>query len=175
MKITLLENAQEIRAQFIKKFVMSWEEFQDKHKNWIIKLKEQNFSIDFNWYKNAHLWDKMDPAFTPASFADALAYLRNYTENILFMSEQDEDTYYNGEEIVNFVAQADPHDLVNQIEHEWFNDYKLLEQNMYDPNAFLPQDLYVFDFSMKWCVAFTHETDSVYPESRYCIICTLED
>ena len=117
----------------------------------------------------------MDPAFTPASFAEALAYLRNYTENILFMSEQDEDTYYNGEEIVNFVAQADPHDLVNQIEHEWFNDYKLLEQNMYDPDAFLPQDLYVFDFSMKWCVAFTHETDSVYPESRYCIICTLED
>ena len=58
MKITLLENAQEIRARFIKKFVMSWEEFQDKHKNWIIKLKEQNFSIDFNWYKNAYcvLW-----------------------------------------------------------------------------------------------------------------------
>ena len=82
---------------------------------------------------------------------------------------------YNGEEIVNFVAQADPHDLVNQIEHEWFNDYKLLKRNMYDPDAFLPQDLYVFDFSMKWCVAFTHETDPVYPESRYCILCTLED
>ena len=51
---------------------------------------------------------------------------------------------------------------------------------MYDADAFLPEDLYVFDASMKWCVVFTHETIDWESEidnpmkaaqTRYCIIC----
>ena len=53
---------------------------------------------------------------------------------------------------------------------------------MYDADAFLPEDLYVFDLSMKWCVVFTHETTDwkseidnpmKAAESRYCIICKI--
>ena len=50
---------------------------------------------------------------------------------------------------------------------------------MYNPDAVLPEDLYVFDESMTWLVVFTHETtdwefDENNPmkqaETRYCII-----
>ena len=53
---------------------------------------------------------------------------------------------------------------------------------MYDPDAMLPEDLYVFDLSMEWCVVFTHETTDweseldnpmKATESRYCIICII--
>ena len=35
MKIVLLNNAEEIRKQFMQHFVLSWEEFQVKQKDWI--------------------------------------------------------------------------------------------------------------------------------------------
>ena len=78
------------------------------------------------------------------------------------------------------IAEADAHSLAEKIEQEWFDSYRLAMQNMYDPDAILPEDLYVFDTSMKWCVVFTHETTDweselddpmKAAESRICIIC----
>ena len=72
--------------------------------------------------------------------------------------------------------------LAEKIEQEWYDSYRLAMQNMYDPDAILPDDLYVFDSSMNWCVVFTHETTDweseiddplKAAESRYCIICNL--
>lgn len=51
---------------------------------------------------------------------------------------------------------------------------------MYTPDAYFPSEVYVFDTSLTWCVAFTHETtdwESEHDnpkkaaESRVCIIC----
>ena len=50
---------------------------------------------------------------------------------------------------------------------------------MYNPDAVLPEELYVFNESMTWLIVFTHETadwkfDENNPmkqaETRYCII-----
>ena len=80
-----------------------------------------------------------------------------------------------------FIFEADSYELAETIEREWYDTYRLAEQNMYDPDALLPEDLYVFNSSMEWCVVFTHETtdwevelDDMMKaaESRYCIICT---
>ena len=87
---------------------------------------------------------------------------------------------YHGKKLVDFVAEADAQTLAARIEQEWYGSYRLTAQNMYDPDAFLPDDLYVFDATMKWCVVFTHETADWGSEienpmkaaqTRYCIIC----
>ena len=78
------------------------------------------------------------------------------------------------------IKEKAAHTLAARIEQEWYDSYRLAEQNMYDADAFLPEDLYVFDASMKWCVVFTHETTDWESEidnpmkaaqTRYCIIC----
>ena len=59
MKIQLLENALEIRNEFINNFVLSWDEFQIKQKDWIAEMAKNKYTIDINWYKQAYLWDKL--------------------------------------------------------------------------------------------------------------------
>ena len=92
------------------------------------------------------------------------------------MTEKGEKNIFKGKKTVDFIAETDAHALAAKIEQEWYDSYRLAEQDMYD--AILPDDLYVFDYSMQWCVVFTHETtnwesDSLMKvaESRYFIIC----
>ncbi len=180
MNIRLLENAMDIRESFISHFVMPWEEFKIQHKEWIDENSKTDYPIDNEWYKNAYMWDRMSPDYPSVSMEDALAFLCKNSGLVLFMTEKDEEVYYQGENLINFVAEADVHTLAKQIEKEWYDSYRLAEQNMYDPEMFLPEDLYVFDLSMKWCVVFTHEITDYESEcenpmkaaeSRVCIIC----
>ena len=187
MNIKLLDNAEEIRKKFIECFVLSWEEFQIKQKEWISQMAERNYSIDIEWHKYAYMWDKMNTAFPRVSMKEALAFLRQRNDDVLFMSEDvshhaPRHLFFKNEKYIGFVAQAESDALAALIEKEWFEDYRLGMQNMYNPHPVLPADLYVFDFSMKWCVVFTHETTDWESElddpmkaadSRYCIICDL--
>lgn len=180
MDIKLLDNALQIRQTFINRFLLTWEEFQVQHKEWIAKNAGSRFPITIEWYKRSFMWDIRNSNFLGASMDEALSFLRQHSGPVLFMSELGEDTYYRGERIVDFVAEADTHTLASRIRKEWFDSYALTQQNMYDPDAFLPEDLYVFDMSLQWCVVFTHETKywesevddpMKAAESRYCIIC----
>ena len=182
MQFKLLDNIAEIRDAFLNRFVMSWEEFQIKQKEWIAEMAKTNYPINIEWYEQSYMWDRMNPGFPRVSMEEALAFLKEHCGTVLFMSEKGEDTYYQGKKLINFVAEADADTLALRIEQEWFDSYKLAEQNMYDADAFLPEDLYVFDLSMKWCVVFTHETTDweseidnpmKAAESRYCIICKI--
>lgn len=185
MKIQLLENATEIRNSFINTFVLSWDEFQVKQKDWIAEIAKNKYMIDINWYNQAYLWDKLNFDFSVATFSDALSALKTHVGKVLIMSEDGtlccpSELFYNNEKVKNFVAQVDVKELAKLIEDEWYDSYKLAAQNMYNPDAVLPEDLYVFDESMTWLVVFTHETtdwefDENNPmkqaETRYCIIC----
>ena len=184
MKIQLLENALEIRNEFINNFVLSWDDFQVKQKDWIAEMAKNNYAIDINWYKQAYLWDKLNFDFPVASFSDALSALKAHAGKVLIMSEGEtlccpSELFYNNQKIKNFVAKVEVQELAALIEEEWFDFYKLAAQNMHKPNPILPEDLYVFDESMTWLVVFTHETtdwdfDENNPmkqaETRYCII-----
>ena len=180
MQFKLLDNIAETRDAFLNHFVMSWEEFQIKQKEWIAEMAKTNYPINIEWYEQSYMWDKMSPDFPRVSMGEALAFLKEHCGTVLFMSEKGEDTFYQGKKLIDFIAEADANTLATKIEQEWFDSYKLAEQNMYDADAFLPEDLYVFDLSMKWCVVFTHETTDwkseidnpmKAAESRYCIIC----
>ena len=184
MKIQLLENALEIRNDFISHFVLSWEEFQTKQKAWIAEMAKNKYAIDINWYKQAYLWDKLNVDFSVATFSNALSELKTRTGKVFIMSEDHtlcglRELLYHNEKVQNFVAQVDVQELAKLIEEEWYDSYELAAQDMYNPDAVLPKDLYVFDESMTWLVVFTHETtdwefDENNPitqaETRYCMI-----
>ena len=182
MNIKLLDNTNDISKAFMDRFVMSWDEFQVKQKDWIAKMAETNYPITIDWYEKAYMWDRMNPDFPRASMEAALVFLKKQSGPVYFMTEKGEDTYYRGKKLVDFIAEEDAHTLAARIEKEWYDSYRLTAQNMYDPDAFLPEDLYVFDASMNWCVVFTHETTDCESEvdnpmkaaeSRYCIICKI--
>lgn len=182
MKIKLLDNTKDIRDAFINRFVMSWEEFQVELKDWIATMEKKNYPIDIAFYERSYLWDKMHSDFPRVSMDEALAFLREQSGPVLFMSENSAVPCYRGKMPVDFIAEADAHELAVRIEQEWYDSYRLAEQNMYDPDAFLPVDLYIFDLTMTWCVVFTHETTDweseldnpmKAAESRYCIICKI--
>ena len=185
MKLTLLDNAAELRARFFERFVMTWEEFQTTHADWIAALADKGHTIDRNWYTQAYMWDRMSPTFPSVPFRDALAILRSVAEPVLFLSEAPDHLsrprlFHEGEPHTDFAAVCDGAALADLLEEEWFEEYRLAEQNMYNPNRVLPYEVYVTDRDMSWFIAFTHETtdwDSELTdpmkaaESRYCI-CT---
>ena len=180
MNLKLLDNTKDISKAFIDRFVMSWEEFQVKQKAWIAEMAKPQYPINIDWYEQSYMWDRMNPDFPCVSMEEALAFLREHSGPVFFMTEKGEDIYYQGKKSVDFIAEADAHTLAARIKQEWYDSYRLAEQNMYDADAFLPDDLYVFDSSMMWCVVFTHETTDweseldnpmKAAESRYCIIC----
>ena len=185
MKLTLMDNAAELRARFFERFVMTWEEFQATHADWIAELADKGYTIDRNWYSQAYMWDRMSPTFPSVSFREALAVLRSVEEPVLFLSELPDHhskprLFHAAEHHTDFAAVCDPAELADLLEEEWFKEYRLAEQNMYNPNRVLPYDVYVTDHDMTWFIAFTSETtdwDSELTdpmkaaESRYCI-CT---
>ena len=89
MEVQLIENALEIRDKFINNFVLSWDEFQIKQKDWIAEMAKNKYAIDINWYKQAYLWDKLNFDFPVASFSDALSALKAHAGKVLIMSEDE--------------------------------------------------------------------------------------
>ena len=178
MKIVYLEDYESIKEKFLSRFVRSWEEFQISSKDWIAEMGERGWPVDERWNDQAFLWDKMDPKYSFTSFNEALNFLREKSGSVLFMTET--DILDNARKRnVRYIARADAVELADRIEEEWYEMYRLAEQEMYNPDA-LPCDIYVFDQSMDWCVVFTHETSDIESElddpmkaaeSRCCIIC----
>jgi len=187
MDIKLLDKPDEIRQKFIERFVMPWEEFQVVQKEWISEMSKGNYSIDIEWYKRAYMWDKMSADFPRVSMKEALDFLRERNNDVLFMSEDVSDhaprhLFLQNKKRIGFIAQTASIELATLVEKEWFESDIAYEQNMSNHLPILPTDLYVFDFSLNWCVVFTHETTDLVHEpditietadNRYCIICSL--
>ena len=115
------------------------------------------------WYDNSHMWDKMPPDYPSISFAEALELLRGIEGEVVFISEArtqmgSSALFCAGEKIIDFAAEANAEELAELIEKEWFEAYRLAEQDMYNPCAVLPDDIYVFDRQMSRLIVFTHET-----------------
>ena len=181
MDFRLLENTKELSEAFIDRFVLPWDKFQLEMKDFIAAMEENNHPVDFDFYEQSLFWDRMGPKYPYVSMEEALTFLRCHSGPVLFMGEKGEKGSWEGKRVVDFIAEADAHSLAEKIEQEWYDSYRLAMQDMYDPNAILPEDLYIFDRTMTWCVVFTHETTDweselddpmKAAESRICIICT---
>ena len=180
MKITLVDNANEIRQAFTEKFTMTWDEFKITHKEWIDALAAKNYTVT---YEERLLWELMD--HRAISFAKALGFLRTMQGNVYVMSERESHPERNefeidGVEYKGCVAKAKAAELADLIEYEWYEPYRLDALGMYLTHLVLPADLYVFDESMEHLLVFTHETDYWELEdeqpmkcaaSRFCMMC----
>lgn len=96
MNIKLLDNTEDISNAFIDRFVMSWEEFQIKKRDWIEKMAKTNCPINFTWYEQSYMWDRMSSNIIHTSMGEALAFLREHSGSVFFMTEKGEDIYYQG-------------------------------------------------------------------------------
>lgn len=158
MQITLLDNAQEIRARFSQKFVMDWPEYQTARKEFI-----KRWGIEKKHFDGMLMWDRMRPEYPTVSFRDALALLQTLPGEVLFLSEGPDypdacALELEGEQFLHFIAAADARALAEQIEYEWMEDARLFAENRYLANKILPDDLYVVTPNMDRLLVFTHET-----------------
>lgn len=158
MKITVIENAKEIREVFIEKFTMPWEEFLNNNKEWA----EAVVGTHSVTYEQLLLWTFMD--HRAISFEKSLACLRSLLGEVYFMSENDSypnccGIEINGVEYKGGVAKMNAKELADLIEYEWYETYRLYALDRYLEHMVLPADLYVFDESMEHLLVFTHETD----------------
>ena len=183
MKITLVDNANEIRQAFIEKFTMTWDEFKVRQKEWIDALAAKNHTVT---YEERFLWELMD--HRAISFAKSLEFLRSMQGDVYVMSESEghpgnNEFEIDGVEYKNCVAKMNAKELADLIEYEWYEQYRLEVLEMYLTHTVLPADLYVFDESMEHLLVFTHETDYWELEdeqpmkcaaSRFCMMCGFE-
>ena len=184
MHIQIESDGEMIRAAFCEKFLMSWDAFSAKY-------QDAPFLHDYlkttENYHIVYLWDKIDPeqqGFWQISFAEALDALRSLREKVFLMSENADKPDCHGICIAGVerkgcVASADPGELADLIEYEWYESWKAAAQDMYFDEAVLPEDLYVFDEAMGHVLIFTHENDHweleltdpmTSAESRYCLM-----
>lgn len=174
LNIELLSNEADVREKFKKRHTLSWEDFQVTH-----------ITFDKQKYEESYLWDLMPINYIEVSFEDALKMLKAKKGDVLFMSEDNRNSGFHGlklkdKKIQTFLAKADAQGLAELIEQEWYESYLLSELEMYNPEAVLPEDLYVFDLTMEWVISFTHEITCDWElewdepmkaaESRLCIL-----
>lgn len=181
MKLELFVLPSVMRKDFMDAFVLSKEDLLTVHPALGEELEAHG--LDFHeWYDESYLWDKMSPDLPEVDFAAALSFLREREGTVLFMSESESShkpcaLIHRGRPICDFVAMADPKELADRIEYEWFESARLFwKENCCMADAILPDDLYVFDTTLDWVIVFTHESDPELDgtrkgaESRLCLI-----
>ncbi len=178
LDIQIMKNHQEIRKVFCEKFVLSKEAFEIQYKEWIEFARSKGHELK---YEEVLLWDKM-PQYQPISFDRALDFLRDLNHPVYAMSEpekpHEQGFTLDGTTHRGVVIQADSAALAELMGYEWYEDWRLMEEDCYLADAILPGDLYVFDPSMEHLLVFTHEHDfwdlvrtqpMVAAKSRYCM------
>lgn len=164
MKIELFVLPSVMRKDFTDAFVLSREELFGSYPD--LEDSLTCAGVDpVDWYNGTYLWDKMSPDLPEVDFAAALSLLREREGTVLFMSESESShkscaLIHRGRQVCDFVAMADPKELADRIEYEWFESARLFwEENRWMADAILPDDLYVFDTTLDWVIVFTHESD----------------
>ena len=166
MKIELFVLPQKTRADFWDAFILTKEEWQVLHPDFVSPL------ADFDeWYSRAYLWDKMSPDLPEVNVREALKKLRSREGRVLFMSEPESSgnpggLIHHGREIHDFVAMADARELADRVEYEWFEGWRLALEDRCLSDTILPEDLYIFDTTLDWIIVFTHENDPKYDEKN---------
>jgi hypothetical protein len=162
-----------LRDQFIKNFINTEHEH---YKKYIATLKEYSDGMCYDGY----LWDALNEPYdiTVRTQEKAIEYLME--KDTVFVMW---DIYSNKKVRLNDkIRLNNPKDtiisvkaqkLCETIEYEWNIGWNL-------ENRYLPEDIYIFDDTMKWCVIFTHEGDDNFTnpeldEDEYIRICFVID
>ncbi len=166
MKYEMLENPGVIRRAFESRFICTWEEFQAEHADFIARCAGDGYAVDLSWYQRAFLWDKLHRGEAVVSFAEALEFLRKHPGPVLVLSDEEPEV----------ILRCDAPALADRARWEWFQDYRLQEEDRYLADVLLEQDTYICDEAMTWLVVLTHESNWTLTDSReraasrYCLL-----
>lgn len=167
MRYRFLETPDRIRQKFRETFVLTPDALRALYPGWAERYDE-------NHYKTMYLWDCFCPESRQISFAGALAFLKDRSGEVWFLTEEPECIamdFCRLDKQKRYVAAASSAELAELAEYEWFAEYELAEQGCYLADPVLPSDFYVFDESFRWCLVFTHETDwDETPDLRLCLL-----
>lgn len=174
MKYSLLSDHLQIRKRFLLRFTLAYPDFcrirRERMRRWPERYRDQ---FTESYYERIPYSDRLIPAFRPLSFVDALAQLRSWARPARFLTNGPDSLCHDHTILGNqtlYCALADPRELADRLEFEWFEEYRLFEEMMHLPDAIFPSELYVFDEQMSRCLIFTHETDETeLPETRICL------
>lgn len=162
-----------LRNSFVEAFVNTSTEY---YKKYISNLKEYPDGLCYDGY----LWDslKVDYEQVESSMEDAIQYLK------------EKDTVYVMWDIYSLYRVAEYRILTNKYPKDTIIKTDSLELCKFildewkwefaSDNQYLPEDIYIFDETMKWFVIFTHETydSSTKPDlddNDYIRLCFLHD
>lgn len=190
-KLLLPQHANQIRKTFEKAFIMTQQEYDIDCSYWE-KVNQTKIPDELRDVKSVLYWGKLKPRNAVIDFDKALERVASSTKELYFMSDPKSDRYVNNmhylnneESTLEFVATInEPSAFSAHIHNEWnyvskFDD--LGEEEWVDP--LLPWDLYVFDDSFEWMIAFTHhnaddfsnkkadQTDERLDCNRLCYLC----
>ncbi len=154
INIKIMQNGNEIREAFTKKFLLTWEAFQIEYRDFLDKIAEKHHEFRF---EEALMWDKMPRNYPNPTFSEALNLLKSLQGEVYFLAEPNQELRFNFKIHQNFVAKADALSLADLIEYDWYESWKA-EDYLY--LEILPPDLYVFDAEMAHLLVFTHENDA---------------
>lgn len=175
MEYVLVNNNKKLllRDQFIKNFINTVHEHYIKH---IGMLKEYSDGMCYDGY----LWDVLNEPYDKVvrKQEEALEYLLK-KDTVLVMWDicsnericLNDTIRHNNSKDAIISVKAD--ELCELVEYEWSSGWDL-------ENRCLPEDIYIFDETMNWCVIFTHEGDDNYTnpelsEDEYIRICFVID
>ncbi|MBE6617877.1 MAG: hypothetical protein E7627_08080 [Ruminococcaceae bacterium] len=176
MKIDLISNASETRQKFTRKFCLTFDEYIKAYPDIIETYAKMGKVFGEEIFRKKFMWDKMSTYFSAISQTSAIEFLKGIDRDVLFMSEGEDfngscHLKLGGQLHKGFLARGNAKELAELIEYEWRESWKQAIQDQYF-DCSLPEDLYVFDESMKCVLVFTHEGDGATMEEqmnhRYC-------
>ena len=141
-----------LRDRFIKEFINTNHEYFRKY---IGTLRKYPDGLCYDGY----LWDVLNEAYDNSRVLQEKAITLLKSKSLVYVMW---DIYSNYRVVMNDIIRlnnpkdtiisVNANELCDLIEYEWAADWDLGER-------YLPEDIYIFDNSMNWCIIFTHEGD----------------
>lgn len=173
MDYEYLTDHETVRAEFLRHFTVPYGAFCHENEKWLASLPtrfRRGYTQDY--FARLPYSDRLTSAFENLSFDAALEQLRRLPE-VIFLTNGPESVMRDhavfGTEQA-WAARGKGAELADAIRGDWFRQYALWDQGMYDPEPLFGAEVYVFTADLRHALIFTHETDETeLPETRVCL------
>lgn len=173
MNYHLLDDPERLHDTFRRRFTLPYGTFCHARADWLSTLPEhyrQNYTQSY--FDRLPYSDRLTPGFGVIPFSEALEELAKLGP-VCFLTNPPSGLMHDHAVLGTghlWAAQAVGRELAQAIRDEWFKQYELWDQGMYDPEPLFGSELFVFTADLRRCIVFTHETDETeLPETRVCL------
>ena len=169
----LLDDPARLHDTFRRRFTLPYGAFCHTHAQRLSALPHRSrLGYTQAYFEQLPYSDRLIPEFSVLSFSEALERL-GQLEDVLFLTNPPGGVMHDyailGTEHL-WAAQAAGAELAEAIREDWFSQYALWDQGMYDLEPLLGSEVFAFTADLRHCLIFTHETDETeLPQTRVCL------